>query len=203
MCETKRRWSERDMQINRYAHGSWVFYYKRYHPQITKLDYMDFITNLFYLPFIKFATFCINNHVVNIHSYMEYLVSHKITVDKWAHDEFYTKFITNYLKTEDSHDAIKRSINTLEEMCKEQNIKVSDAFNYLNENKLCQKIYQGTISPWLLYNSESAMDFMNRLNDDQVKLIYDFINPDIWRLKIFREANSDNKIKSLVKEYHL
>jgi hypothetical protein len=203
VCEPKRRWLERDMQVNRYAHGAWKFYFNKHHPSTKKVEYIDFIHSPYYMSFIKFATYCINTNVINIHYFMDYLIAHKISINTWCSDENYSKFLINYLKTEDSNDATNRSLKTLKEMCADENIHIKDAFKYLNENRLCQKIYQGMISPWVLYSSDSAMDFLSRLNEDQVNIIYAYINPDIWRLKVFREKDISNHIKNVLFEHQL
>jgi hypothetical protein len=131
------------------------------------------------------------------------LISHKVPINLWCSDKEYSKFLIDYLKTEDVDDATNRSLGTLEEMCRDENIQIKDAFKFLNENRLCQKIYQGMISPWVLYNSDTAIDFLSRLNDDQVKIIYDYINPDIWKIKVYREKATNNKIKSTLVQHQL
>jgi hypothetical protein len=203
LCEPKRRWLERDMQVNRYAHGAWKFYFTKHHPSTKKTDYIDFTRSPYYMAFMQFATYCLNTNVINIHYFIDYLISHKVPINLWCSDKEYSKFLIDYLKTEDVDDATNRSLGTLEEMCRDENIQIKDAFKFLNENRLCQKIYQGMISPWVLYNSDTAIDFLSRLNDDQVKIIYDYINPDIWKIKVYREKATNNKIKSTLVQHQL
>lgn len=203
VCEFKRRWLERDMKVNRNAHGAWKFYFNKHHPNTTKTEYINFIHSHYYMAFIKFSTYCINTNVINIHYYIDYLISHRVSINDWCSDKHYSKFLVQYLKTEDSDDATRRSLKTLIEMCEVENIQVKDAFKFLNENRLCQKIYQGMISPWVLYNSDTAIDFLSRLNDDQLKIVYEFINPDIWKLKVFKEKDITVKVKNTLVEHQL
>lgn len=203
LCEPKRRWMDRDMPTNRTAYSAWKYYFSKHHPNMKSIEYQDFIKNYYYNSFMKFAAYCINIKVVNIILFLDYLVSHKAPINKWCNDTHYSKFLLQYLKLEDINDAFRRSIRTIEQMCEEENIQVKDAFKYLNGNRLCQKIYQGSISPWVLYNSNSAIDFLHNLNEDQVRIIYDIINPDIWKLKLFREQDKTGHVKGLLKDYNL
>lgn len=203
MCDLKRRWVDKDTSTNRIAYSAWKHYFTKNHPNISSSTYNDFIKNHFYLSFMKYANYCINSKVVNVIFYLDYLVARKIPINKWCSDEHYSKFLTLYLKVEDINDAIKRSIETLKIMCDDQNIQIKDAFKYLNSNKLCQKIYQGQLSPWVLYGSDSGVNFLCSLNDDQVKIIYELVDPDIWRLKVFREKEKNTVIKESLSKYNL
>lgn len=202
LCEPKRRWMDRDSQTNRTAYNAWRYYFAKHHPSMS-IDYKDFTKNSFYLSFMKFATYCLNTKVIHIIFFIDFLLSHKVPIDKWCNDTHYAKFLSHYLKSENVNDAVKRTIRTLENMCEEENIEVKDSFKYLNGNRLCQKIYQGLISPWVLYTSDSAMNFLHNLNEDQVRIVYPVIDPDIWRIKIFREKDNSSQVKQILKNYVL
>lgn len=203
LCESKRRWNERDNQVNRFAHGAFKMYHQKNHPTKSKLEYIDFIYSPFYSAFIKFASYCLANKVINIARYIDYLVSHKVIIDSWNSDVYYTKFLIDYLKLEDAYDAVKRSIESLKILCHEQNIQVRDAFKFLNHNKLCYSVINGQISPWFLYNSTHGRAFIENLNQDQIKLIFDYINPDVWGLKLYREKDTVESIKRIIEQMDL
>ena len=57
----------------------------------------------------------------------------------------------------------------------------------------------GKISPWMLYQSGSGVHFLDTLNQDHVKIIIDYINPEQWALKFHREPDLTKQIKDLLK----
>lgn len=203
LCEQKRRWNDRDKQVNRFAHNAWKLYYNKNHPSKKKTEYIDFIHNSFYSAFIRFANYCITSHVINIPRYIDYLVSHKVVIDNWNSDVHYTKFLIEYLRLEDAHDALNRSIECLTNLSKEQNILLKDVFKFVNYNVLCHYIVNGKLSAWLLYQSKEGIHFIEQLNQDQIKLIYDYINPDLWNIKFHRNSETVLKIKKYILELGL
>ena len=58
----------------------------------------------------------------------------------------------------------------------------------------------GKISPWLLYCSDSGVQFLETLNTDQVKIVSDYINPEQWALKFHREPDIKQRIKDTLRE---
>ena len=203
LCEPKRRWNDRETQTNRFAHNAFKTYHQKNHPNKKNIEYIDFIHSPFYTAFVKFANYCLSNKVINIPRYIDFLVSHKVVVDHWNSDVHYTKFLIEYLKLEDPYDAVKRSIECLSQLCNEQNLQIRDSFKFLNHNKLCHYIVNGNLSPWFLYQSKEGTSFIAKLNQDQIKLIFDYINPDVWSVKIARQKNIAEDIRSMLESISL
>lgn len=203
LCEQKRRWNERDNQVNRYAHQAYKIYYQKNHPTKNRTDYKDFIYSPYFSAFIKFSNYCLANKVINMPRYLDYLVSNKIVVDNWNSDINYTKFLIEYIRLEDPYDAITRSIECLSTMCQEQNIQLHDTFKYINANRLCHVIVSGQLSPWLLYQSSEGIKFIESLNGDQIRLIFDYINPDLWSVKFARNKSTADDIKKILETIKL
>jgi hypothetical protein len=61
-------------------------------------------------------------------------------------------------------------------------------------------ITSGRISPWLLYQSESGTKFLDDIQEDLIKFIYDYINPVQWAIKFNKEKDKVDEVKSLLKE---
>jgi hypothetical protein len=59
-------------------------------------------------------------------------------------------------------------------------------------------ITNGKISPWMLYQSESGVDFLSNLDEGQQRLIIDYINPEQWAIKFRRNTEMVTQVKELL-----
>jgi hypothetical protein len=202
MCEQKRRWLDRDRTGNRIAHAAWQQYYRTCHPNKRTLEYADFQRNAYYLAFVKFGNYCVDIRAINASAYVSWLIRNRVPIDDWPSDRTYTQYITEYLRLEDSMEAVHRTMDTLLTLAHEQNIELRDVFRYANANRLCRMITTGEISPWVLYNSQAGRDFLSGLNSEQTALVLDYIDPERWQLKLFRSSTEVTQVKQLLDEIY-
>ena len=97
-------------------------------------------------------------------------------------------------------DAVRNSIEYCMDNCEQDNILHHDYLRYGNPNKICYAITTGRISPWMLYCSNSGIHFLDTLNQDHVKIIIDYINPEQWALKFHREPELKEQIRDTLKQ---
>ena len=95
-------------------------------------------------------------------------------------------------------DAIARSIETTIDMSKEAGIATKDCLRYANKNRIAYAITTGKISPWMLYQSESGVKFLEELDESQQKMIIDYINPEQWAIKFRRNNEMVTQVKELL-----
>ena len=198
LCETKRRWMDRDKHSNRIGYNSWVQFFSK-STNKKKKDYMDFAKSAYYTAFVKFGNYCAEAQVLNVPRYVDWLLKNQISIDTWNRDSNYTKFIIDHLKTEDPLDAIARSIETTVRLAENDKIQTKDVLRYGNRNKICFEVTKGKISPWMLYHSESGLEFMSKLDRTQEKMILEYINPEQWAIKFKKSKSIINEIKELLK----
>ena len=110
----------------------------------------------------------------------------------------YTKYLIEYLRIEDPLDAIARSVQTTMDLAEKEGIVPKDYLCYGNPNKICHSITNGKISPWMLYHSDSGIKFLDCLNESQVKMVIDYINPELWKIKFNREPENVKQVKELL-----
>lgn len=198
ICETKHRWLEKDKRGNRIAYQTFVQFYAK-HTATKKLKtQLEFIKSAYYLPFIKFGNYCVEVNCINISRFVEWLLRDNIKIDNWISDTNYNKFLREYMRVEDPFDAIKRSVEFCIELSEKENIQPTDVLRYSNPNRLCFAITTGKISPWMLYQSQSGIQFLESLNQDHAKIIMDYIDPEQWALKFHREPESVKQVKELL-----
>lgn len=200
ICEYKHRYLEKDKQGNRVGYQCFLEFNKKHTASKKIKPYEEFIKSPYYIAFVKFGNYCVNINCLNVSRYIDWLLKNQIKIDNWISDQTYNKFLCDYLRGEDPFDAIARSIETTIDMATELNIQNYDVFRYGNVNRICHNITNGKISPWILYQSESGTQFLDKLNIDHVKLIIDYINPELWALKFKKEPEKVFEIKSLLKQ---
>jgi hypothetical protein len=125
-------------------------------------------------------------------------LKNNIKIDTWASDSVYTKYLIEYLRIEDPLDAIARSVQTTMDLAEKEGIVPKDYLCYGNTNKVCHSITNGKISPWMLYQSDSGVKFLDSLNESQVKMVIDYINPELWKIKFNREPENVKQVKELL-----
>lgn len=200
ICEYKRRWLGKESQGNRIGFQSWLQFYMKNTTGKKNRTYEEFIRSAYYIAFIKFGNYCVDINAINISRFVDWLLKNQIKIDNWCIDTTYTRYLCEYLRTEDPFDAIARSIETCIDRAKDEHISSNDYLRYGNTNKICYAITVGKVSPWMLYQSASGIHLLETLEADHVKMISDYINPEQWALKFHREPENTNRVKELLKQ---
>lgn len=198
LCENKQRYLNKDLQGNRIGFQSWLQFYKKNTSSKKNKTYDEFIRSAYYTAFVKFGSHCADINAINISRYVDWLLKNQIRIDTWTTDTNYTKYLIEYLRVEDPLDAIARSVQTTMDLAEVEGILPKDYLRYGNSNKICHSITNGKLSPWILYQSESGVKFLDSLNDSQVKMVIDYINPELWKIKFNREPENVKQVKELL-----
>jgi len=200
ICEYKHRWVERDRRGNQIGFQSFVQFYKKHSAAKKEKTYEEFIKSAYYTAFVKFGNYCVDINALNVPRLVEYYLKENVKIDNWTSDLNYNGYLINYLKSEDPLDAVHRSVESCIEYAEEEKIQSKDYLRYGNRNKICHLIVTGRISPWLLYQSESGTKFLDDIQEDLIKFIYDYINPVQWAIKFSKETDKVSEVKSLLNE---
>ena len=59
----------------------------------------------------------------------------------------------------------------------------SHYFKYGNHNRICYHVTTGRISPWVIYNCDSGVQFLESINQEHLAIILPWIDPDYWNRK--------------------
>lgn len=200
ICEKKSRWLNKDHTSNRIGFQCWVQFYAKHSMSKTKnKTVQEFINSPYYIAFVKFGSYCVDSKVVNTTRYVDWLLKEQIKLDDWTSDKVYLRFLCSYLRIEDPFDAIYRGVEYCSTLAETEGIQPNDVFRYVSSNRICHAITNGKISPWMLYQSDSGVHLLETLNQDQVRMISDYINPEQWALKFHREPDVVRKIRDTLK----
>ena len=194
MCERKRRVLQRDekrVQAGFMAFNRWW----QLAQGAKKLKtYEEFCDTGYYNAFVKFGSFLNNVQPLYPEKFVDYVIKSGVKLDHWCKEDLYVEYLHQYLKKEAVQDALERALTTMQEYADETNTLASfkDYFRYGNGNRICHHISTGRISPWILYNSASGVDFLSSLSEEQVMIVLPWIDPDYWNRK-FRDYMADTE----------
>jgi len=118
----------------------------------------------------------------------------------WYKDSTYNEFIKEYLKTENILDALQRGLRYGIRWSNRNNRDIVQLFNEGKQNEICNAIKDGKISPWILYNCKSGIDFIEGLGSYQRDYIWETIDPSYWNDKFNKHSEDVLYIKSTLND---
>jgi|TARA_R110000772_G_scaffold196511_2_gene307298 hypothetical protein len=203
MCEKKRRALQKDEKRVRLGLYAFQRFYKLSAGNKKEKTYEEFCTSSFYNAFVKFGSFVSNVKPLYTEKYIDYVVTSGVKLDQWCRDELYEKYANELIRKEGVETALERSIETMIVWAEEHNSVWNHYFLYASLNKMSWDIKDGKISPWLILNSKSGQDALNRFNDDQLKLLTTVLDPRHWSIRFQRNPKDVELVKKVVKESKL
>jgi hypothetical protein len=183
LCEPKRRNQQRNEKGVVLAFQAYRKFYKFTQGNENK-TYDEFAKSPYYTAFVKFGRYLHGIDAVNPDRFIEWIIKNNKKLDYWCKEQFYDEYLSEYIRIENTQDALERSIVEMEEWAVENNSVVNHYFKYASENRIVRSIANGRVSPWAIYCSDSGLLMLGRLNEEQVALIYTWIDPDYWKKRL-------------------
>ena len=114
----------------------------------------------------------------------------------------YEIFLINWTRSEPIWDAVSRNIETLTEWSEETNNNLNEYFTKASDAKIISEIVKAKITGWILFGSDTGVNWLDTLLPEQLQSIYKWIDPEIWNRKM--DANPEfESVKSMLNELHL
>lgn len=189
MCVKKRRWADKDMSHIRLGHRAFQMFYEMNTSATKSKSIEDFIMSQYYEAFVKFGRACQVNNWLEPEKYTEYLIKNGVKLKQWASDKNYEKYLKEFVKKEPGVRALERTIMYFAEWSAETQEGWQDYFKNVATPRAVYDIKSGKVSPWTIYLSDSGDQLLTRLNDEQINMINDIIDPPFW-MKLF-STNKD------------
>ena len=183
MCEPKRRRLNKDDPGVRIGFQAYIKFYEQAQGSARLKTYEDFCDSSYYLAFVKFGRYCVGTKVINPGQFMNWLLKHQKKIDRWGSDQLYTEYLTWYLTVEAVDDALARAMEYSIDWNEKHGSPAQDCVRYGNTNATCYAITTGRLSAWVIYNSESGQRFLAEANQEQLAMIWPYINVDVWNKK--------------------
>ena len=203
LCETKRRWQQEKETGVQFGYQAYLRFFEMTQGSAKLKTYGDFVTSPYYLAFIKFGRHMVSIRAVNPKMFIDWVIKENKKLDHWTHEKIYIEYLKQYMRKEAVQDALERALKEMQEYADEhQEFRngFSDYFRYGNANRICYHIANGRVSPWVVFNCTSGIEFLDSLNEEQIAIILPWIDPDYWQQK-FKDYLADTEwIKMILKE---
>ena len=203
LCESKRRWQQEKEVGVQFGLQAYLRFYEMTQGSAKLKSYADFVESPYYNAFVKFGRHIVAIRAVNPRMFMDYVIKENKKLDHWTHERVYLEYLHAYLKKEAVQDALERALTTMQEYADEHpEVKggFKDYFRYGSTNRVCYHIANGRISPWIVFNSASGVEFLESLNEEQIAMILPWIDPDFWQRKFADYVADTEWVKMILQE---
>ena len=186
LCEPKRRWQQEKEVGVQLGLKAYLRFYEVTQGSARLKSYADFVSSPYYNAFVKHGRYCQSIRCINFANFLDCLLRNNKKIDNWCSDKLYEEWMHDYLRKEAVQDALERALKEMQDYADDHpDLKngFSDYFRYRNSNRVVHHITTGRISPWIVYNCASGVDFLGNLSEEQVAMVMPWIDPDHWQRK--------------------
>jgi len=203
VCEPKRRHLQKNSKHVRLAFRSYQLFYKIGTNTKKEKTYDDFAGSQYYNAFVKFGSYCLDLKIDDVPDFVKWLLTNQIPIDRWVSDTQFNKWIKERLKTETVDRAVERTVLFLQDWGEDNANAWNSYFEAVPTNLAVFHICAGKISPWVLYASNRAQGLLDRLNEEQIKMIIEYIDPHVWQIRMKRHQKDFDWVKKLLEKADL
>ena len=186
LCEPKRRYQQQNETGVQLGFKAYLRFYELTQGSAKLKTYEDFVASPYYMAFVKFGRHLVAIRCINTGSFIDWLLKNNKKIDYWTKDTMYSEWMRDYLKKENVKDALERALKEMQDLADEDSRlagKFNDYFRQANANRVCQHIANGRISAWIVFNCASGVEFLETLNEEQLGMSIEWIDPDYWQRK--------------------
>jgi hypothetical protein len=183
LCEPKRRYQEQNETGVQIGLQAYLRFYEITQGSSRLKSFDDFAKSPYYKAFVKFGRYCQGIRAVNVPRFIDWIMRQNKKIDHWCKDSVYTEYLVQYVKDENVSDALARAVEQSLDWQEKTGNQPHDYLRYGNDNTICHAVNTGRVSAWVLYNSASGMEFLSRINQEQVAMIWPMIDSDVWSQK--------------------
>jgi hypothetical protein len=206
LCEPKRRVQQESETGVQFGLRAYKRFYEMTQGSARNKDYADFCKSPYYNAFVKFGRYCVDIRAINFMNFCEWLLQNNKKIDHWTKDKLYQEWMLPYVKREQAQDALERGVKEMLDYCEDhEELKngIQDYFRYANSNRICHHISTGRVSAWLVFNCDSGVDFLDTLNEEQLQIIYPYIDPEYWQRRFIDFVADTEWVKQTLKDIGL
>lgn len=191
-CEPRRRRQERSERGVELGFQAYIKFYEMTQGSAKLKTYDDFCSSPYYKAFVKFGRYCVSIRAINPARFMEWVLKQNKKIDHWCSDTVYTEYLAFYLRVENVDDALARAMEFGIDWSEKTGNPPHDCLRYGGTNAMVYAVTAGRISPWIIFNSVSGQHFLSELNQEQIAIVYPYIDVDHWQ-KRFQDYPADQE----------
>ena len=192
VCEPKRRYQERDEVGVQLGLQAYLRFYEITQGSARLKTFDEFARSSYYRAFVKFGRHCVAIKAVNTARFIDWLVRQNKKIDHWCRDSVYTEYLTEHVRSEASTDALARALESAITWAEQTGNPDRDYLRYGNDNMICHAVMTGRVTAWILYNCDSGTNFLDRINPEQIAMIWSMIDSDVWQRR-FKDFPADTE----------
>lgn len=191
LCEPKRRWQQENETGVQFGLRAYLRFYEVTQGSSKLKSYAEFVSSPYYNAFVKYGRYLVGIRAINSTSFTDWLLKNNKKLDHWCKDSFYEEWMIDYLRREAVQDALERALKEMEDYAGTSGIAdFTHYFRYGNSNRICHHISTGRVSPWIVYNCDTGVRWLDNLSEEQVAIVLPYIDPDYWSRK-FKDYLAD------------
>lgn len=202
LCENKRRAQQEKETGVQFGLQAYLRFYEVTQGSAKLKTYSDFVKSPYYTAFVKFGRHMVEIRAVNPRQFIDWVLKENKKIDHWTHEKVYVEYLHAYMKKEAVQDALERALTEMQEYADEVKTLASfkDYFRYGNSNRVCYHITSGRISPWIVFNCTSGVEFLESASEEQIAMIMPWIDPDFWQRKFADYVADTEWVKMILQE---
>ena len=203
LCESKRRWQQEKEIGVQFGLQAYLRFFEMTQGSAKLKSYADFVDSPYYSAFVKFGRHIVAIRAVNPRMFIDWVIKENKKLDHWTHETVYTDYLHQYIRKEAVQDALERALTEMQDYVDTTpEIKggLRDYFRYGSSNRICFHISTGRVSPWIVFNCSSGIEFLESLNEEQLAIIIPWIDPDYWQHRFSDYVADTEWIKMILKE---
>jgi hypothetical protein len=202
-CEPRRRHQNQNVSYVRKAHLAWQLFHQSLSPVkkgVPIKSYQEFSASNLYTAFVKFGSWCEEQQIQEFNCFVHWLLKNNVKLDAWCDRIAYDSYLKELVDSESSEQAISRSLTTIHRWALETNHPWQQFFSIAGTNLIVGWVTQGRISPWVLFNCDSAVGFLERCTPEQLMILQNTAPIRKWKIKLMRDQTTADIIKSTLKD---
>lgn len=183
MCEQKERFFKKDDKSVKMGYTAFNFWYKIAMNARKDKTFDHFSNSRYYKSFVKFGEYIVNSKISDWESYVRWLTQNSIKLEDWPKDSVVNKYYIMLNKIESPDRAVEKFIFVAEEWGNKTGFHWSEFWGKANPYLILDYLKEGKISPWILFSSNTAQEFIDNLPDELVHALVSYIDVEFWKKK--------------------
>lgn len=185
-CEQKLRNQQQNETGVQFGFKAYIRFYETTQGSARLKTYEDFSGSPYYRAFVKYGRHCVAIRVINFASFTNWLLKNNKKLDHWCKDSLYEEWLSEYIRKESPQDALERALKEMQEYADshpELKNGFREYFRFGNGNRICHHIVSGRISPWIVFNCTTGVEFLDGLDAGQTQIVLPWLDPEFWQKK--------------------
>lgn len=197
MCEPKRRHMVQNDRHVRLAFRAYQRFYEKSMNAKRAKTYTEFAKSNYYIAFVRFGKHLIDLNAIDPERFIDFLLQMGVRLDDWCKDTVYEEYVRDLTRKESVDRAVERNVLLMQQWGIETGETWTKFFDKVNTQRAVQLIKTGRISPWIIYGCDGAQTLLDRMNDEQIKMVAEYIDPTYWRKRLIKQADDARWIQSV------